>query len=163
MLYWFARWAIDQSIYWTIGGSVDRGWKLHRVLCSCRLEKLARKIPSDRGLHLFPIFPDFADNRRRPWLDHLECRRSIWSGAFLESEAFLFCRRVPDFCDGRGYRRGCVFISRESLWRKYLIDWNFPDVWKPGFTCLSLHPGVWVVRSEPLERNVTKYLGVSLR
>ena len=80
------------------------------------------KIPDDRGFYCFPTVPD--KYPRSPGMDGDK------SG---ESGAFLFSRRVPDFCDGR---RSFPTNENSNLYRRGRRRWislitNPPNCWVP--------------------------------
>ena len=88
--------------------------------------KETRKIPDARGFHCFSTVPDFADLGRHEVVDI----PIIWDGRgqIGKSEAFLFSRRVTDFCDDRQFSRhiGKVWNGRTTA--KSPIIWDFPGI-----------------------------------
>ena len=109
---------------------------IRRLLPTWRFRKpgfhICRENPRRQGILLFPDCPRFCRlmktrNRRYPRSSGMDGDKSGESGAFL------FSRRVPDFCDGR---RSFPTIENSNLYRRRRRRWislitNPPNCWAP--------------------------------
>ena len=111
---------------------------------------MCRENPRQSEILLFPNCPRFCRlmktrNRRYPRSSGMDGDKSGESGAFL------FSRRVPDFCDGR---RSFPTNESSNLYRRGRGRWislitNPPNCWAPVPTSRMFHSSIFGALSFP--------------
>ena len=129
---------ILNRIFWLIHVHVRSKWsKYMPVSCEAlSLVFISQENPRWSGILRFPAFPRFCRlmktrNRRYPWSSGMDGDKSGESGAFL------FSRRVPDFCDGRRWflinEKSNLHCRGSRLWISLITNplhcWG-TDLWR---------------------------------